>query len=220
MLLFSAAFSSEAKAQTPSFQPPGRVLLSTYGEASNVDAGGGLAARVSLPQGFQLGGSANVDSVRKLYLSGYETSGSAVEGRLFALSEFGVTAPLSLSLQLGSGWRHLIASEDTPAGDSADRVVSDVSIKGHFRIHPRAVLRAGWTILVDLQVAPDVTVASLGGLLDMGGTFAFSNRFSIFADIQTGGTYGFDGNNEKYLLTGRLGFSVALGSGGQPWLVY
>lgn len=221
--LFVSSLSGASAAEgasTPLFPPAGRLLLSSFGEVSNVDAGGGLGLRVSLPQGFQVGGSASGYAVRKLYLSGYESSGAAVQGRIFAIKEFAVTAPLSLSLRLGSGWRHLSSEEATPVGSTADRLVSDLAILGHFRVAPRVTLLAGWTMLVDLQVAPEVTVASLGGLLNFGGSYAFSKRFALFGELRTGGVYGFNGNNEKVTLSGLLGISAVFGEGARPWQVY
>lgn len=177
----------------------------------------GLAfdARLVLPRGAQLGVVLAGTGVTTGYFGGRTIHGAVgLESLALALVPLVRVEALALDLRIASGARYV---RDLGARDSqythAIRSVTELSLFAHLRVGPRVLVRVGAVCAFDLELRPTVALADQAGLLSFGVGVALTDDALLFATLEAGGTYGFDGNNGKVIARSALGLRVPIGGG-------
>ncbi len=226
MVLLSVCCAGIGRAQTsPSegattARPP-EGSLEASARWGNLHLGGALTGRLRFASKMQLGLSVVGLRPRKTFIAGYETKeGVALESRVSALGELAHSGPLILALEGNLGVRHLGGAIPTVQGSSSTRLVSELGYLAHVVWSDRVVTRLGPTIGFDYELAPTFDVASLSQLLTVGGSFFATKHIAIAFDFEAGGSYGFDGNNEKFIFRGNLGLVWRPAGAQSDWVVF
>ena len=198
-----STFSPAASAQTARAGASVNAALL----ASDVGAGLGFDARWHLPGGQQLGLGASAAWLGTAYVGGRKVhaafSGQAQLSALFPLLE---RRPLSLDLRISSGLRVLRDTAEREASDrTALRSVSELGLLAHVRLDERHLLRAGPLLTLEFELKPTFAVADQAQLLTLGVGRALTRDLLLYATVDAGGSYGFDGDNGKAMVRGALG---------------
>lgn len=190
-------------------------------EGGSLDVGGVLGARLRFPSELQIGVVAGGSRIHEGYISGrLISSGSAFRGQAWLLSVMGRTERVIVTFGTKWGAGYLRATEETPAGKEAVRLLPELSATAHLRLTRRWMLRAGPVFTFDWELAPTVAPASMATLIHLGSSTRLSDRLALVFDLRTGGSYGFNGNNEKYLTQGAMTLVFSLGKEQSPWLFF
>ncbi|WP_438034156.1 hypothetical protein [Sorangium sp. So ce204] len=196
------------------------------------DTGGGLEldGRVRLSGGAQLGAAASFWALERAYMGGRTVTGaSGASGAAVFLMPLVTHGPLELDLRLRTGF---LALRDVGGGDgggstgggstggggdapaSALRHVDELSMVAHVALGEAWLLRAGATVGFELELDPTTELADLAQVLTAGAGYAVSEHVLLTLDASAGGSFGFNGDNGKFLLEGSLGARFAFGQGG------
>jgi hypothetical protein len=189
------------------------------GAYSNVDSAAILGYRLRLSNGLQLGAEVRYAPSRRSYIDGFATTGGAARyGTLRALVPLASSGPLELGLGTTLGVRAL--SVDTTPGPDRDSLAltSEIGPVAHLRLTRGLTLRAGWLQVTTLQTRPNTAVDALGQVLLLGATAPVTDTVQLYADFETGGLFGYDGDGGKYLTRGLIGARWVLGGAARRWM--
>ncbi|WP_441289914.1 hypothetical protein ACSRUE_04315 [Sorangium sp. KYC3313] len=186
------------------------------------DTGGGLEldGRVRLAGGAQLGATASFWALDRAYMGGQTVRGaSGASGAAVLLMPLVTHGPIELDLRLKTGFLALRdvgggtgGGGDAPA--SALRHVDELSMVAHVALGEAWLLRAGATVGFELELDPTTELADLAQVLTASAGYAVSEHVLLTLDASAGGSFGFNGDNGKFLLEGAFGARFALGQGG------
>lgn len=186
------------------------------------DTGGGLELdlRAWFPNGIQLGAAFGAFANERAYLSGQPVLGVAgFSGTGIFMAPLVTHAPLTLDLRLESGAviLHDVGGPGAAlvgAPRTAIRQTNELGLIAHVAIGDDWLFRGGALLGVDLEVGDAVELADQTQLLTVGAGYAVSDHVLVYADATAGGSYGFDGDNGKFLFEGSLGLRIPFGPGG------
>jgi hypothetical protein len=196
-------------------EPPGpRVMAGVAALGSSTGGGLSLDARLRFQGGQQFGLGVSGQALSVAYFDGYRAKGvAASEAGFIALLPFVRAEGFELSVRLGTGLRYLrdTGTLDTPHA-SALRSVTELGCLAHVQLGERHLLRAGALLVLELQTRPNMALADQMQLLTLGFGRALSPDLLLYATVEAGGTYGFDGDNGKTVLRGALGLRLSFGA--------
>ncbi|WP_437743062.1 hypothetical protein WME73_48270 [Sorangium sp. So ce302] len=191
------------------------------------DTGGGLEldGRVRLAGGAQLGAAASFWALERAYMGGRTVPGaSGASGAAVFLMPLVTHGPLELDLRLRTGF---LALRDVGGGNgggssggggdapaSALRHINELSMVAHVALGEAWLLRAGAAVGFELELDPTTELADLAQVLTAGAGYAVSEHVLLTLDASAGGSFGFNGDNGKFLLEGAFGARFAFGQGG------
>ncbi|WP_437326449.1 hypothetical protein [Sorangium sp. So ce381] len=186
------------------------------------DTGGGLEldGRVRLAGGAQLGAAASFWALERAYMGGQTVTGaSGASGAAVFLMPLVAHGPLELDLRLKTGFLALrdVGGDGGGGGDapaSALRHIDELSMMAHVALGEAWLLRAGATVGFELELDPTTELADLAQVLTAGAGYAVSERVLLTLDASAGGSFGFNGDNGKFMLEGSFGARFAFGQGG------
>lgn len=179
------------------------------------DTGGGaeLDVRARFENGIQLGLAASGLALERATISGIPVRGVAgTSATGIFLAPLVAVMPLSLDLRFRSGASlfYDVGAEDP----TALRQVNELGMFAHVALGERWLLRAGAVIDIEIEIGDAIEVADQAQLLDLGLGVQLSENVLAYASSALGGTFGFDGDNAKFMVEGSLGIRVPFGSGG------
>jgi hypothetical protein len=228
LLLCGAA---PALAEEPAFQAPAsaasaprdgastRHAFNLGGAYSNVDAAAILGYRLRLSGGLQLGAEVRYAPSRRSYIDGFATTGGAGRyGTLRALVPLASSGPLELGLGTTLGVRSLAVDTTTGLDKSSLAFTSEIGPGAHLQLTRGLTLRAGWLQVTNLQTRPNTALDALGQVLLLGATAPVTDTVQLYADFETGGLFGYDGDGGKYLTRGIVGARWVLGGAARDWM--
>ncbi|WP_437714051.1 hypothetical protein WMF45_48660 [Sorangium sp. So ce448] len=203
-------------------QGPAEARLILGSRLVGRDTGGGLEldGRVRLAGGAQLGAAASFWALERAYMGGQTVTGaSGASGAAVLLMPLVTHGPLELDLRLKTGFLALrdVGGGDGEGGDapaSALRHVDELSMVAHVALGEAWLLRAGATVGFELELDPTTELADLAQVLTAGAGYAVSEHVLLTLDAGAGGSFGFNGDNGKFLLEGSFGARFAFGQGG------
>lgn len=196
---------------------PPQHAFSVNGALSLTDSHGTVGYQLRTEGGWQLGAQVRVAAPRSGFINGYPTTGGvAPSAAINALAPLTEVGPLQLSLALQLGLLGLFA--DTSVGPDTRSLVllSRLGPLASIRLADAVALRAGWNLVVNVQLSPAGDVDALGQLLVLGAVVHLNRSLSVWVDVETGGLFGYSGDGGKYVLRGTLGLRLVLGEGA-PW---
>lgn len=161
-------------------------------------------------EGIQLGGVVELGARDAAYLGGHAEHGAASGGLgVVVLAPLVSSGPLTIDLRglAGATYLRLFEAVNGPSNDAV-RARLDLSMLAHVRLDTAWLLRVGVTLGFDLEVTPTVELADQSTLLTAGIGFAPATDWMLHAQIDAGGTYGFDGDNGKVIVRGTVGVRV------------
>jgi hypothetical protein len=165
--------------------------------------------------GVQIGALLDVGGFDVGYLGGYAERGvlSGGLGVVF-LAPLVQSGPLTLDLRgvAGAAYLGVLEAARGPSSDAL-RARVELSMLGHVRLDPAWLLRFGATLGFDLEVTPTLDMADQAALVTAGLGFAPAPDWMLYAQVDAGGTFGFDGDNGKVILRGTAGVRVGLDGG-------
>jgi hypothetical protein len=178
-------------------------------------AGAGLAleGRLRVASGVQVGIGVTSQALRVAHIGGYAVRGvSGNEVRLLALFPLLESQGFELDLRLATGliYLHDVGTLESPYRHAL-RSSTEVACLAHVRLGDHNVLRAGVILGFDLETEPTTSLADQSQLLSVGFGRALGPSTLLYASVEGGGTYGFNGDNGKAVLRGSLGLRFALG---------
>ncbi len=188
------------------------------GSASNTDTRVSIAYRHRFVGGVQLGAVATAGLAREAYIVGYAATDEAL-GALTAESRFPVLTRdrLRFHLAVDMGVRRYFGDDGQPIGSSGSWAIeARLGLLGQARAG-RGALRFGVIVPFSLEIAPEVVNDSQGALLALGTSWPLGERTWLFADFETGGLFGADGDALKFLVRGTLGVQVLFGATTSDW---
>lgn len=208
--------SAQETSTSASPSDPEDVRPIVGGRVFGREAGAGveLDVRARFENGVQLGVAVGGAALAEAYLTGQPTPGVAGVSASGIFSAPVVThGPLSLDLRVESG---AVVLHDVGAPDAAARVrqVDELGLFAHVAVGADWLLRAGASIGVEIEIADAVELADQTQLLDVALGYALGDNALVYAELAGGGTFGFDGDNAKFLMEGSLGLRLPLGEGG------
>jgi hypothetical protein len=191
--------------------------IAAMGGVSAVGSGAGagllLDGRLRLHGGAQLGLSLSGQTLRVTYFGGHKAEGVlAGEAMLLGLLPLLRVDPVELDMRLASGIRTLRdhGQLETPYRH-AHRSTTELACLAHVNLGSRYLLRAGAIIGLELETHPTAELADQLQLVTLGLGRAVTPSLMLYAHVDAGGTYGFDGDNGKTVLRGAFGLRVAFG---------
>lgn len=221
MSLATACFAPSALGQSAPDAPATRQAIGVPLTLSNFDAGGGLAWRFRFAGGAQLGLDGRALSVRSAYLDGYAAQrGDAFTGAGQVLLPLVQMGPLEIHLRASLGAKALRVDESAGPHRRSTTLLGDVGPIVNVRLAPGLGLRTGWLAITHFQLTPGFDVEALGQVLLAGAVVPLSDDVQLHADVETGGTFGFDGDGGKYLVRGTVGARWVLGGAARSWLSF
>jgi hypothetical protein len=180
--------------------------LSLSGAASSVDARGELGYRVRSSGGWQLGVGLAVARPSEAYISGYPARGGrALYGAVLGVAPLLELGPLELTGFLSLGGRALTGTSTRAPDSSSFALTTRLGPVAAVHLTDSWSLRAGWLNVFDLQLRPDTAADAIGFVLLAGLSVAPAASLHLYADLETGGLVGYDGDGAKYLTRGTLG---------------
>ncbi|WP_309887711.1 hypothetical protein [Archangium sp.] len=208
--------------ETASAQEPSALHgFSMAGSYSNVDSAVTLGYRLRLPSGVQLGLEARHAPSREAYIDGFPgTGGSAQYGTLRALVPLASAGPLTIGFGANLGLRSLSVRSSLGPDSSSLAVTSELGLLAHLPLSSLLTLRAGWLQVTSFQTKPGFAVDALGQVMVLGVTAPVTDSLQLFADLETGGLFGYDGDGGKYLTRGTLGARLVLGGAARRWTAF
>ncbi|WP_437809777.1 hypothetical protein [Sorangium sp. So ce1078] len=179
--------------------------------------GGGLEldGRVRFAGGAQLGAAASFWALDRAYIGGQTVKGaSGASGAALFLMPLVTHDPIELDLLLRTGFLalHDVGGGDAPA--SAIRHFDELSMMAHVALGDTWLLRAGAIVDFELELDPTMDLADLAQVVTAGAGYAVSEHVLLTLDASAGGTFGFNGDNGKFILEGSFGARFAFGPGG------
>jgi hypothetical protein len=190
-----------------------RLVLGSSLVATTTSAGFELDARARFGGGVQLGAGASLSAHERAFMSGQVVRDAGSFGGLgILLLPLVRSGPLELDLRVESGALSLRGFGDTDA--SALRQVNEFAMLAHVELGQSFLLRAGAVLGLELEVDPAFALADQSQLLTAGLGYALSAHLLLHAAVAGGGSYGFDGDNGKFIFEGTLGLRAPFGSGG------
>jgi hypothetical protein len=146
------------------------------------------------------------------YLSGHTVSPVATGGAgLVVLFPVTSSGPLDLFARYVPGLAFLEGVEDDA---SAVRQTNEFGAFGHVMIGTHGLLRVGAILGVDLEIDPTTDLADQSQAITLGYGHAFGESWLLYADVTSGGTFGFNGDNGKAILEGSIGVRIPVSGGG------
>jgi hypothetical protein len=192
--------------------------LSVSGGLSGTDAQGTIGYRLRSPGGWQLGAELSLASSRDTFISGYAAEGGlAYAGSAIGLAPLLEVGPLELSLAAHLGLRALVADQSVGPDTRATTLLSRFGPVASVRLAESVALRAGWLNVVNVQLSPTADLEALGQVVMLGLVTRVADQVSLFADFETGGVLGFDGDGTKLLARGTVGVRWILDGDAARW---
>lgn len=186
------------------------------------DTGGGveLDVRAWFPGGVQLGAALGAYANERAYMTGQAVLGVAGFGATGIFMAPLVThAPITLDLRVESGASVLHdvggrGAELVGAPRTAVRQTNEIGLIAHALVGDRWLFRGGALLGVDLEIGEAVELADQTQLLTVGAGYALGDHALLYGELTGGGSYGFDGDNGKFVFEGAIGLRFPLGNGG------
>ena len=197
----------------PSAEETTRFILGSRLIARDTGAAVELDVRARFPGGIQLGVATSASALERAYITGQTATGVAgVSGSAIVLAPLLTAERLTLDLRVKGGVAGLY---DVGGSDeTALRQVNELGFFAHVALDEDWLLRAGAVIGVELELGDAVLVADQSQLLDFAVGYALSDNVLAYVQTSGGGTFGFDGDNGKFLFEGSVGLRVPFGEGG------
>ena len=198
----------------------GLLSLGDGGAGSNLRGGGRFEYRYRWSNDAQLGLRVGLFAVDAPFIEGFRGR-DALETEVLALSNFQLLRGDSagIHLRLLAGARFLADAADAPESSST-QVGAVPAWIASIHLNPSISVRTGVVFPVWLEVDPSADIAELATLLTVGVDWAFSPSLSLYADVETGGSFGFDGNGLKYVAEGTTGLRIRFGPGAAEFRNY
>jgi hypothetical protein len=206
------AAAEEAESPNPTEQQDLRAVLGT--RLLGRESGGGieLDARMRLLCGVQLGAAFGLMGYERAYVSGQTVLGAGgLSGTAIFVAPVVTAHPVELDLRLESG---VLAIDDFGQDVTALRQTDELGMFAHVHIGDLWLLRAGAIVGVEMEVDPTVDLADQTQLITLGVGYAISDHLLAYVDATGGGTFGFNGDNGKFVFEGSFGLRVPFGAGG------
>lgn len=207
----SLAIASPARADVS-------IATDLHGGNLGLDAGTDLRLRLD---DVQLGVRVDGAWGDEAHLGGYAERGTlAIGGRVLLAGTLVHEGPLALvgTVSLGARHERLLEEAQGPYR-SATRMLGRLGMVANISVAPEVVVRGGLALDFDTELDPLVSPASFTTLLVAGFAWAPTESVALYAEVEGGSSYGFDGDNEKWLLGATVGARFVIDGGG-PWLVY
>lgn len=219
-ILFSYAVAAFLRPGGALADEPGRasgegtnLVLGSSVVGTTTGAGVKLDVRARFSGGLQLGAGASVSGHERAFMSGRVVrDAGSLGGTGILLVPLVLKGPLELDLRVQSGVLGFRGLGDTEA--SALRQVNELAMLAHVELGRSFLLRAGAVLGFELEVDPAFALADQSQLLTVGLGYSLSEHVLLHAGVSGGGTYGFDGDNGKFIFEGMLGVRASFGSGG------
>ena len=172
---------------------------------------GNLDFRLVFGGGVQLGLALRAGALDRAYPGGYAERGAIEYGgaavALFPLLKHGA---LALDLRTVVGATQLSLSDAQPH-DAATRLNVELAMFARVTLSELLTLRVGAVLGYDQELSPSAETADQSQRLTVGLLVHPAPTWAVYALVDGGGTYGFDGDNAKMMVRGELGVRVALG---------
>jgi hypothetical protein len=207
VLLFFATLAPPSYAQQPPARDNSGFVLA--GSALGSTSGGGLEvdARFRWASGVQLGLVLDGEAASHAYFGGTKAEGVA-SGAVKALALFPLLTARSVEFDLrvttGLDYARDVSGRVTSYRDAL-RSVSELSWLAHVPLATASLFRAGAILTFEMETQPTQALADQALLLTVGFGHEVSESALFYANIDAGGTYGFDGDNGKVVTRGALG---------------
>ena len=200
-------------ASSPAHAREAGPRLGVAGLVETVGGGLSLDGRYRFGSGLQLGLVGASRGLSKVYFGGRKIEGAvAGDAQALLLVPLRFSGPLELDLRLTSGVRYARdLGEQSSTHEHALRSVTELACLAHVRLGERQLLRAGAILGVELETEPTQELADQTQLLTLGFGHALAPSALLYAQVDAGGSYGFDGDNGKALLRGALGLRFTFG---------
>jgi hypothetical protein len=190
-----------------------RLVLGSGVVGTTTSAGVEFDARARFGGGVQLGAGASLSAHERAFMSGQVVRrAGSLGGTGILLLPLVLRGPFELDLRVESGVLGVRGLGGTEA--SAVRQVNELAMLAHVALGESFLLRAGAVLGLELEVDPAFALADQSQLLTAGVGYALSEHVLLHAGMTGGGTYGFDGDNGKFIFEGTLGVRAPFGSGG------
>jgi len=172
-----------------------------------------LDVRARFSGGTQLGLGVSSSAHERAFMTGQVVrEAGSLGGTAILLLPLVLEGPLELDLRVESGVLGLRGFGDSRA--SALRQVNEFGMLAHVQLGRSFLLRAGALLGLALEVDPAFALADQSQMLTAGLGYSLSEHVLLHAGASAGGSYGFDGDNGKFLFEGMLGVRAPFGSGG------
>lgn len=205
--------TTTARSATADDGPPSRTILGVAALGSESGAGLSLDGRLRFAGGLQLGIGVASQALHVAHFGGYPVHGvSGNEARVLGLFPLVESRGFELDLRLASGlsYLHDVGERESPHRHAL-RSSTELACLGHVPIGRQDLLRVGVILALDVEVEPTTSLADQAQLLGVGFGRALGASTLLYANLEGGGTYGFDGDNGKAMLRGALGLRMAFG---------
>lgn len=217
LLVGVAAFSHSRSAYAePSMGSSGGDLRPIVGSRLvAAPTGGGFAfdVRARFASGVQVGVDVAASAHEHAFMSGQRVNDvGTLGGTAIFLLPLVFAGPLEFDLRAESGLSALYGLGDVST--SALRQVNELGMVAHVALGRRWLFRAGALLGFELEVRPTTDLADQSQLLTAGLGVAILDDLLLHTDVTGGGTYGFDGDNGKFIFEGTLGVRYPFGGGG------
>ena len=209
ILAFSVASLGAAEARASDSAAP---VFGLAALGSNSGAGLSADAGLRFAGGQQLGIALASEGLWTAHLGGQVAKGvSASEARAFTLLPLLTARNLELDLRLSSGARYLRDVGGLETHRDALRSTTELALLAHVRLGERYLLRTGVLLGFDLELSPTTSLADQSQSLSVGLGRTLGASTLLYAHVDAGGSYGFDGDNGKAIVRGALGLRFPLG---------
>ncbi len=191
----------------------GAHVLSAGGGVSSFTTVGALdyLGRVS-DDGLGLGLSLRMGQARSAFIGGFAREDAlTIEARGRLVTTVLRDGVMALRLEVSPGVRVFRGSEG-PGPDAAGIDAGlRVGMLARIAMAEGTAVRAGVVVPAWFQVDPAFGVAETGSYLVLGVTQRLGAGVAAFAEVETGGVFGFDGDGPKFNLTALAGLQLTLG---------
>jgi len=172
-----------------------------------------LDVRARFSGGVQLGLGVSSSAHERAFMTGQVVrKAGSLGGVGILLVPLVLEGPLELDLRVESGVLGVRGLGERDV--SALRQVNEFAMLAHVQLGRSFLLRAGAVLGLALEVDPAFALADQSQLLTAGLGYALSKHVLLHAGVTAGGSYGFDGDNGKFIFEGMLGVRAPFGSGG------
>lgn len=195
-----------ASAEPPAAERSG-ALLGVAALGNTTGGGVELDARYRWGAGPQLGLLVNGHAASHAYFGGTKAEGVASGAvKLVALVPIVTAQSIEFDVRLMTGFEYArdVVGQVTPHRDAL-RSVTELAWLAHVPIGTASVLRAGAILTFELETKPTRGLADQALLLSVGFGRQIAEGALLYASVDAGGTYGFDGDNGKVITRGALG---------------
>ena len=180
--------------------------ISVSGGATNFDQFGELGYRLQLSGGTTYGVELELADVREGFVGGYAVeSGSILRATAFGQTPLYNRRTLQLDLRIGVTGRALRTGDNNAPADRSYAVGVEFGPIASIDLGDRTTLRTGFLMPVSMEVDPTFDVESQGALQLLGVSYALSADWTLVADLEFGGVFGFGGDGNKLLARGAVG---------------